>query len=87
MVEDEFNDVSPSYISVDTEGSEFEILNSFNFSKYRPAVFTIEHNYTETQKMIDELMISNDYIRVFKYLTVFDAWYISSEAMDKLNTI
>jgi len=87
VIEDEFNNISPSYISVDTEGSEFEILNSFNFSKYHPAVFTIEHNYTETQKKIDELMINNDYIRVFKYLTVFDAWYISSEAMDKLNTI
>ncbi len=40
----------PSYISVDTEGSEFEILNSFNFSKYQPAVFTFEHNFTDLQK-------------------------------------
>tara|TARA_B100000902_G_C27172446_1_gene844539 strand:+ start:207 stop:1037 length:831 start_codon:yes stop_codon:yes gene_type:complete len=85
VIEEEFNDISPSYISVDTEGSEFEILNAFNFSKYHPAVFTIEHNYTETQKKIDELMTKNDYLRVFRYLTVFDAWYVSSKAMDKLN--
>lgn len=84
VIEDEFNDISPSYISVDTEGSEFEILNSFNFSKYHPAVFTIEHNYTENLKKIDEVMNRNNYIRVFRYLTVFDAWYVSSKALDKL---
>ena len=82
VIEDEFNGLSPSYISVDTEGSEFEILNSFNFSKYRPVVFTIEHNYTKLQSKIDQLMIKNKYVRVFEKLTSFDAWYISAEIQD-----
>ena len=29
-------------------------------------------------------MYSNDYIRVFKKITAFDAWYVSKEALDKL---
>ena len=29
LIRDEFNDKAPSYISVDTEGSEFEILKKF----------------------------------------------------------
>ncbi len=62
---------SPSYISIDTEGSEYEILKNLNFKKYRPLVFTIEHNFTEIQLRIDELMLMNDYIRVFKSLTAF----------------
>ena len=84
VIEEEFNDISPSYISIDTEGSEFEILNSFNFSKYQPAVFTVEHNFTDLQKKIDELMFKNDYSRIFNNLTSFDAWYISKKALHKM---
>ena len=84
VIRDEFNNISPSYISIDTEGSEFEILSSFNFSKYHPAVFTIEHNFTDLQHKIDQLMLDNNYIRIFRKLTAFDAWYISSEALNKL---
>ena len=83
VIKNEFNDVSPSYISVDTEGSEFEILKTFNFSKYHPIVFTVEHNFTELQNKIDKLMFQNGYLRVFRHLTAFDAWYISSKAMSK----
>ena len=84
VIEKEFDDRSPTYISIDTEGSEFEILNSFNFSKYHPNVFTIEHNFTKFQDKIDKLMLENNYIRVFKKLTAFDAWYISSKVLKKL---
>ena len=84
VITNEFKDISPSYISIDTEGSEYEILSSLNFQKYRPSVFTIEHNFTELQNKIDELMVENNYIRVFKNLTSFDAWYVSSETMDTL---
>ena len=80
VIKQYFNGKCPSYISVDTEGSEFEILNSFNFSDYRPAVFTVEHNFSKSQDMIDELLISNNYVRIFKKLTVFDAWYVSNDA-------
>ena len=85
VIEDEFNNKSPSYISIDTEGSEFEILKSFNFSKYHPVVFTIEHNFTDLQQRIDQLMLDNNYIRIFRELTAFDAWYVSSKALDKLD--
>ena len=58
VIKEYFNNISPSYISIDTEGSEYEILKSFNFENYRPKVFTIEHNFTELQNKIDELMSS-----------------------------
>lgn len=80
VIKQYFNGKCPSYISVDTEGSEFEILSSFNFLDYRPAVFTVEHNFSKSQNMIDELLISNNYVRIFKNLTVFDAWYVSNDA-------
>ncbi len=85
VIEKKFRFKSPSYISIDTEGSEYEILKVFDFKKFRPIVFTIEHNFTELQFKIDELMKSNDYVRVFKKITAFDAWYISKEVFDLLD--
>ena len=75
---------TPSYISIDTEGSEFEILNSFDFTKYQPIIFTIEHNFTDLQKKIDDLMKKNNYSRIFRDLTLFDAWYVHKKGMEKL---
>ena len=80
-----FNGKCPSYISVDTEGSEYDILKSFNFDNYKPHVFTIEHNHTKYEKKIDKLMISNNYVRIFRNLTDFDAWYVSSDAFKKIS--
>ena len=85
VIEKQFNSKSPSYISIDTEGSEYEILKNFNFKKYKPLVFTIEHNFTELQLKIDKLMYSNDYIRVFKSLTTFDAWYVEKNVFNEIN--
>ena len=85
LIDRQFNSKMPSYISVDTEGSEYEILKNFNFNKYRPLVFTVEHNFTELQSKIDKLMHLNGYIRVFKSLTAFDAWYLAKEVFDEIN--
>lgn len=70
------------FLSIDTEGSEYEILHSFNFEKYRPIIFTIEHNYSQLENKIDEIMKSNRYKRVFKKLTAFDAWYVRSDIIN-----
>ena len=80
-----FNAKCPSYISVDTEGSEYEILKVFNFKKFRPVFFTVEHNFTTLQGKIDQLMEENDYVRVFKNITAFDGWYIVRDVFDALN--
>ena len=74
-----FNDSCPSYISIDTEGSEYEILKAFDLNKYRPKLFTVEHNFTENERKIDEHLITNGYVRIFRKLTTFDAWYIPFE--------
>ena len=85
LIRDYFKNKSPSYISIDTEGSEFEILKAFNFEKFRPIVFTIEHNFTDYEKKINDLMISNDYVRIFRDITAFDAWFITKEVYEQIN--
>lgn len=71
-----FNSSPIDYMSVDTEGSEFEILNNFDFKKFGPSILTVEHNQTDQEQKIDELMVKNGYLRYFKEHTQFDAWYI-----------
>ena len=81
LIKEYLNNICPSYISIDTEGSEYVILKAFDLNKYRPKVFTIEHNHTENESKLDKFLITNGYVRIFRKLTTFDAWYISSEIL------
>jgi len=38
------------YMSIDTEGSEYDILENFHFSKHFIKIITCEHNYTASRK-------------------------------------
>ena len=83
VIKEYFNSICPSFISIDTEGSEYEILKAFDLNKFRPKVFTIEHNHTEKESKIEYHLINNGYVRIFRKLTTFDAWYIPSEILLK----
>jgi FkbM family methyltransferase len=67
------------YLSIDTEGSEFEILSNLNFTKYRFKVITCEHNYTPNREKIANLLIENGYVRVRTSISKFDDWYVLSD--------
>lgn len=71
-----FNSSRIDYMSVDTEGSEYEILKNFDFKSFGPKIVTVEHNFTEEGQRIDELFFQNGYVRYFKEHTQFDAWYV-----------
>ena len=64
------------YLSIDTEGSEFAILNKLNFSKYNFNVITVEHNFTETRQKLFSLLTSKGYKRIFEDFSQWDDWYI-----------
>jgi FkbM family methyltransferase len=51
------------YLSIDTEGSEFDILNSHNFDKYKFGYITVEHNFIVDNRMkIRNLLYNKGYI-------------------------
>jgi FkbM family methyltransferase len=64
------------YLSIDTEGSEFEILNAFDFDAYKIKIITCEHNYTPMREKIYDLLTSKGYTRKFPNLSRFDDWYV-----------
>lgn len=50
------------YLSLDTEGSELEILKSVNLKKYVFGLIDVEHNYVEPRRtQIRKLLTSNGY--------------------------
>jgi len=73
------------YLSIDTEGSEFLILSNLDFSKWKFHIITVEHNFTSQRKLIEDLLISNGYIRVCQDVSRFDDWYLSDDLNGKFN--
>lgn len=67
------------YLSIDTEGSEYAILEAFDFSRHRFRIITCEHNYTENRQKIHELLTAKGYVRKFEQLSLFDDWYVIAE--------
>lgn len=65
------------YLSIDTEGSELEILRAFKFDDYDIGVVSVEHNYREPDRQaILDLLTQNGFIRVFEALSKYDDWYV-----------
>lgn len=70
------------YISIDTEGSEYEILSGFDFTQYRFGFISCEHNFNSNRQVIYELLSENGYIRILEETSEFDDWYIHSSLVD-----
>ena len=66
------------FLSIDTEGSEFEILNGFDFQSYTFGAICVEHNFGPTQEPINSLLTKNGYVQIHSDLSEFDDWYIQS---------
>lgn len=60
------------FLSIDTEGSEFDILNTFPFDQWDIKCITVEHNYSEAREKIYKLLTNNGYERK---TVQFDDWY------------
>lgn len=67
------------YLSIDTEGSELEILSAFDFSMYDVKIISCEHNYTPNREEIHSLLTANGYTRKYAEISYFDDWYVKEE--------
>jgi FkbM family methyltransferase len=63
------------YISIDTEGSELDILAPFDFRRWNVMLFSVEHNATGMEQELDRLMQRHGYGRRYQDISKFDAWY------------
>lgn len=73
---------APSVIdfgSVDTEGTELDILSAFDFNRYRFRVLVVEHNHAPQREEIHKLLTGHGYRRVLTELSQWDDWYLSDD--------
>jgi FkbM family methyltransferase len=66
------------FISIDTEGSEYEILRDFDFETYQFGLICVEHNFTENRGRIFDLLTDKGYRRVYEEFSKWDDWYVPS---------
>ena len=72
------------FLSIDTEGSEFAILERFDFSSWQFGAIVCEHNYTPNRNAILDLLSANGYTRVLNHITLFDDWYVHADQLPAL---
>lgn len=65
------------YLSIDTEGSEYEILAAFPFDTWKIQLITVEHNFTKRRADIRTLLEKNGYRCVEMQ---WDDWYELTES-------
>lgn len=70
------------YLSIDTEGSEYEILRGFDFDAYDISIITCEHNFTNERVKIHELLTGKGYVRKFTGLSCCDDWYVKKSEQE-----
>lgn len=68
------------FLSLDTEGSELDILEGYDFKKRTIRSICVEHNYVETnRKAIHALLSKEGYTQVLERVSKFDDWYVLKE--------
>jgi FkbM family methyltransferase len=79
--EEIFNDsnltLEIDFLSIDTEGSESEILQSIDFSQFKPTVICIEHNYDKRNRIFFLKYLSKKgYKLIYPGISRWDSWFI-----------
>lgn len=77
-----------SLLSIDTEGTEYQILEKFDFERFQFQLIFVEHNYGPNSKAILDLILKNNYELIFEKTSRHDYWFIhkdlSKQIKDKL---
>jgi hypothetical protein len=64
------------YLSIDTEGSELDILQALDFGAWEIRLMSVEHNHTPKRGEIHDFLASKGYRRKFETLSNVDDWYV-----------
>ena len=71
------------FLSLDVEGAELDVLESFNLLKWHPALACIEHNYVfDKRSAIFDLLSQHGYQRME---CKFDDWYYNLDILQAIN--
>ena len=72
-----------SFLSVDTEGSELEILEAVDWDRWSFDAIVVEHNYSVTEEPLSGLLSDKGYVQVLRKLSGQDSWWLNPGAVKK----
>lgn len=79
----DFPEAGFDYVSLDTEGSELDILRTIDLARHRIALFTVEHNFVEPRREEMRVLLAE---AGYERLNVgFDDWYWHPVILAKRN--
>ena len=78
---------SIDYMSIDTEGSEYDILSGFPFDRWDIACVTVEHNFRDDRCVLQHVMKANGFVRILPKLSKFDDWYVAERLMPRVAAV
>lgn len=65
------------FLSLDTEGSELDILMGYKFGDRKIRSICVEHNYvSKNRDLIRLLLLDNGYEQVLRNVSRWDDWYL-----------
>jgi FkbM family methyltransferase len=71
------------YLSIDTEGSELDILQVFDFDSYRVDLISVEHSFNEAKRQaIRALLQGHGYVQRFSRFSRWDDWYARRDFLE-----
>ena len=70
------------FISIDTEGSEVEILSTFDFTMYSFKTICVEYGTDEKRKQISDILGQHGYVRKWEHLSKHDDWYVNPSLLE-----
>jgi FkbM family methyltransferase len=74
------------YLSLDVEGAEFDILQTFDFAECRIDCITVEHNWSGSRGRLYDLLTANGFVRVFEHFSQWDDWYVQRDLLAEMPT-
>lgn len=66
------------FLSLDVEGAEVEVLQSFPWDTHTVGLACVEHNHRPDELDIDAILEAQGMARVLRGLTGFDGWYVNA---------
>jgi FkbM family methyltransferase len=66
------------YLSIDTEGSELDILEAFDFGAWRVDLLSVEHAFNAGKRAaLQRLLERHGFRRRFQRFSLWDDWYVN----------
>mmetsp|Transcript_19684 Transcript_19684/g.42784 ORF Transcript_19684/g.42784 Transcript_19684/m.42784 type:complete len:219 (+) Transcript_19684:173-829(+) len=75
------------YLSLDTEGSELNILSTFPFNRYCFGVISVEHNYEEPKRSEIRKLLEERWGYKLAGQVQWDDWYVHSSLVGALGAL